>query len=1095
MKYLLEKIIHPTKILIAIVVVSIIWILPVFKSENKTQPKQSLTVYAGEHTGLSCSYGCQIDVCTKWVPPSATCQPDNPWDIGCCVRWERQCGPDCEEDPPPNQPPTISHTFTCSQTGNNDWCKGTLSLDLTASDPQNAQVIISGTVNGVAFACPTGNTICSVPISDGQGNIAYRVDSSTGLSDSDTTTYKLDSTTPQIDGSISGTTGLNNWYVSSTTLSATATDSTSAIASFEMNVNNTGWVNYADTTFNDGIHTIQYRATDNAGNVTETAVQEIKVDTVTPVINISITGTSGLSTWYVSNVTLSASSSDVTSGVSVFEMNVDNTGWVNYSDTTFTDGIHTIQYRSTDNAGNIYITAQQEIKVDTTTPNLTLSTTGTKGQNSWYISNTSVTPTASDAGSGVMSIEYSLNNGAFTSYTSPLQFTDGISTYQLRVTDHAGNITTTPSLTLKIDTIAPTVNKDTNIKLGDELSYTLFDTTSGLWIQRVVIEDEDEKYKKIVWLDTISGNQVEDSILWDGKFADKTQAPAGEYYIVFKISDQAGNETFHTTEVQVNALSFLLPIAPFTPPTTNTELPSNELPSDEQEQNFGNENNGNIGAETSNSSAGGEIIFANAIAEAGVTTSSSTIFNLGNENTTTPITNSNILWGAVAAAAVGMTLAEWQKRREEEEKQQQSENANKAGRKKYEEKMRMKRIIGESQVLLDEKKKNQAKQNAVAAARWNGIAQMEKAKEKAKQDSIHNHLMNEHKDQTGVYEGKSNIGGSKPLMKPVKEDEPPEDKSWWEKVTEWWSSLWNSDSKTEVVPTQTLTPTVTATQTITILPSATSTSGQPKIYPIYGPMTIDQIPQEFRCTLPEKKIINEQELYSDYYYRCKLGEKLMEGILTDTNGWWWKDGQTTRWDTGEITEWKAIQNNLDAWNFALALGLDSEGTDLRKSDSRFAELIEQAIYNKFWHFDHGVYPTYGNGVQEQGTVMPLGTNGRLVALGSLESLQDRVTGKDGFVTLNVNASEVIRPPYDGDSTNMWEDAWNYFANNGEPTWIEPSPTAPYEIGNIDSTHPYYKIDEGQGLYEVLYRSPKPEPVRAIVLTFEQFSNVYSQLPK
>jgi hypothetical protein len=36
------------------------------------------------------------------------------------------------------------------------------------------------------------------------------------------------------------------------------------------------------------MHSIIFRASDHAGNMTETARQEIKVDTVTPVLNISI---------------------------------------------------------------------------------------------------------------------------------------------------------------------------------------------------------------------------------------------------------------------------------------------------------------------------------------------------------------------------------------------------------------------------------------------------------------------------------------------------------------------------------------------------------------------------------------------------------------------------------------------------------------------------------------------------------------------------------------------------------------------------------------------------------------------------------------
>jgi hypothetical protein len=164
-------------------------------------------------------------------------------------------------------------------------------------------------------------------------------------------------------------------------------------------------------------------------------------------------------------------------------------------------------------------------------------------------------------------------------------------------------------------------------------------------------------------------------------------------------------------------------------------------------------------------------------------------FSSGNESTTTPITNPNILWGAVAAAAVGASVAEWQKKREEEERRKVAEmlvaaerGTSKSAKAKYEAMMKHKRIVGESQGLLDKKYAEQ------------------KAQKKA-QESTHNHLLNEHRGQQSVYVGASakaqqsthnhllnehrdvavNGGGSKPLVKPVSQDDPP-----------WWETAWNN---------------------------------------------------------------------------------------------------------------------------------------------------------------------------------------------------------------------------------------------------------------------------------------------------------------
>ncbi|NWF64858.1 MAG: Ig-like domain repeat protein [Chloroflexi bacterium] len=151
-----------------------------------------------------------------------------------------------------------------------------------------------------------------------------------------------------------------------------------------MNVDNNGWTSYSDTTFTDGIHNIQYRAYDNAGNYTETPAQEMKVDTVAPALNVATTGATGQNGWYVSTVTLTSSASDSGSGLVVLEASIDGAPFTNYqSPITLLDGIHSVQFRATDNAGNINQTAPQQIKVDTVTPSLSLATNGTLGLSGW----------------------------------------------------------------------------------------------------------------------------------------------------------------------------------------------------------------------------------------------------------------------------------------------------------------------------------------------------------------------------------------------------------------------------------------------------------------------------------------------------------------------------------------------------------------------------------------------------------------------------------------------------------------------------------------------------------------------------------------
>jgi|GEM_PF-4129631 hypothetical protein len=127
--------------------------------------------------------------------------------------------------------------------------------------------------------------------------------------------------------------------------------------------------------------------------------------------------------------------------------------------------------------------------------------------------------------------------------------------------------------------------------------------------------------------------------------------------ITFKISDRAGNETFYTTVVNVNPISYLQVIPEFIPPVSDVET-SNEITSDEgqiEEQTFGgSQNQGN-----------------ESTTQTLVLTSSATAGANADATTTT-----NILWGVIAASAIGMVTAqvlEQQRQREEEEARQLSE--------------------------------------------------------------------------------------------------------------------------------------------------------------------------------------------------------------------------------------------------------------------------------------------------------------------------------------------------------------------------------------------------------------------------------------
>jgi hypothetical protein len=102
-------------------------------------------------------------------------------------------------------------------------------------------------------------------------------------------------------------------------------------------------------------------------------------DTTPPVTNASKTGTLGDNGWYISNASVNLTATDEGSGVKVTTYNLDDTGWIIYTDNlTITDGFHVLQYNSTDNDGNVEKANTSNIAVDTKPPVTTASISGTK---------------------------------------------------------------------------------------------------------------------------------------------------------------------------------------------------------------------------------------------------------------------------------------------------------------------------------------------------------------------------------------------------------------------------------------------------------------------------------------------------------------------------------------------------------------------------------------------------------------------------------------------------------------------------------------------------------------------------------------------
>ncbi|MBB0324850.1 Ig-like domain-containing protein [Escherichia coli] len=257
----------------------------------------------------------------------------------------------------------------------------------------------------------------------------------------------------------------------------------------------TSW-SYADgRTLTDGTWNYTVRVVDLAGNVGQTATQNVVVDTTSPEAAKSITITG------ISDDTGASSSDFITSDTSLTvrgvlgaalganefaQISTDNGAtWVNvtvaadglnwsYVDgRTLTNGTTTWQVRVVDLAGNVGATGSQSAQIDTVNPAqvLTIASISTDTGSSatdFITSDTSLTLTGS-LGAGLASGEVAqisldggatwitlTTNGTQWTYTDSRTLTDGSYVYQVRVLDLAGNTGPVVSKTVVVDTINPT---------------------------------------------------------------------------------------------------------------------------------------------------------------------------------------------------------------------------------------------------------------------------------------------------------------------------------------------------------------------------------------------------------------------------------------------------------------------------------------------------------------------------------------------------------------------------------------------------------------------------------------------------------------
>ncbi|GAA2008784.1 alpha-L-arabinofuranosidase [Nakamurella flavida] len=163
-------------------------------------------------------------------------------------------------------------------------------------------------------------------------------------------------------------------------------------------------------------------------------------DTAAPVVTATLDPAvaDGANGWRRSATTLTLAATDTGSGVAGTEYRVGDGPWTAYTGPiTVPEGTTTYSHRATDVSGNVSAVGTTSVQRDATAPSVSGSLAGR-----------SVSATAADLTSGVATVEYQLDGGAWTAWTAPVAVDDQAHVVSLRATDRAGLVSAVTAVTV-----------------------------------------------------------------------------------------------------------------------------------------------------------------------------------------------------------------------------------------------------------------------------------------------------------------------------------------------------------------------------------------------------------------------------------------------------------------------------------------------------------------------------------------------------------------------------------------------------------------------------------------------------------------------
>ena len=194
-------------------------------------------------------------------------------------------------------------------------------------------------------------------------------------------------------------------------------------------------------------------------------------------------------------------------------------------------------------------------KLDSTAPSISGGLSGSLGEAGWYVSNVTVTASASDPalGSGLANLEVSVDGSGWGPYSGPLVLSDGEHTADLRAADGAGN-SAQESLVVRVDTQPPEIDLSAAASFCPGCGQT----------QDIELSVQDSGSGIVEWTLTADGVLVASgsgpggqTLGWNG-----SGVGGGSHTLTLEARDAAGN-----TVAVSESFDLILPTAAPEPPT------------------------------------------------------------------------------------------------------------------------------------------------------------------------------------------------------------------------------------------------------------------------------------------------------------------------------------------------------------------------------------------------------------------------------------------------------------------------------------------------------------------------------------------------